>query len=98
MSNNLKADAEVIVSSALPNNPYVGIPLVLHIILPVSLIEWNSSAQPPKFIFRRVGADIFTLTIDGYKVIELEGKVLAAIDQPPQEWVVRYRENHDAYT
>ncbi|KIK12686.1 hypothetical protein PISMIDRAFT_689272 [Pisolithus microcarpus 441] len=98
MPNNLKADAEVIISSALGGNPYVGVPRILPTILPVNLIERESGVQPPRFVFRRVGDDIYTLTINGLQVAELEGKLFAVVEGNAQEWVVRYRENHDAYT
>lgn len=101
MPNNLKADAEVIISSALGGNPYVGVPRILPTILPVNLIERESGVQPlylVQFVFRRVGDDIYTLTINGLQVVELEGKLFAVVEGNAQEWVVRYRENHDAYT
>ncbi|KAI5983125.1 hypothetical protein EDD15DRAFT_2522355 [Pisolithus albus] len=98
MPNNLKVDSEVTISSALEGYPYVGVPRILPTILPVNLIERVPGVQPPRFIFRRVGDNVYTLTINGLQVIELEGKLFAVVEGEPQEWVVTYRENHDAYT
>ncbi|KAI6146341.1 hypothetical protein BKA82DRAFT_994189 [Pisolithus tinctorius] len=101
MPNNIKADAEVVISSALNGaggNPYVGISLILPTILPVNLISRSSDIRPPKFILRRVEGDIYTLTINGMQVVELEGKVFAVVEGRAQEWVIRYRELQDAYT
>ncbi|KAI6152659.1 hypothetical protein BKA82DRAFT_1008462 [Pisolithus tinctorius] len=101
MPNNIKADTEVVISSALNGaggNPYVGISLILPTILPVNLISRSSGIRPPRFILRRVEGDIYTLTTNGMQVIELEGKVFAVVDGRTQEWVIRYRELQDAYT
>ncbi|KAI6014108.1 hypothetical protein PISMIDRAFT_684468 [Pisolithus microcarpus 441] len=98
MPNNLKADVEVIITPALPGNSYVGIPVILPTLLPVNLIQREADIQPQRFIFRRVDLDVYTLSIHGFQVIELEGRVFSGVDQRPQEWVVRYRENYDAYT
>ncbi|KAI5983120.1 hypothetical protein EDD15DRAFT_2376860 [Pisolithus albus] len=98
MPNNLKVDAEVIISSALEGYPYVGIPPILPTILPVNLIEREPGVQPPRFIFRRVGNNVYTLTINGLQVVEFKGNLFAAVEGVPQEWVVTYRENLDAYT
>ncbi|KAI6114753.1 hypothetical protein EDD16DRAFT_1517605 [Pisolithus croceorrhizus] len=98
MPNNIRADSEVIISSALDGNPYVGVPPILPTILPINLIEREPDVRPPRFIFRRVGDNIYTLTINGLQVIELEGRLFAAVEGSAQEWVVTYRENHDAYT
>lgn len=51
-----------------------------------------------QFIFRPVDLDVYTLSIHGFQVIELEGRVFSFVDQRPEEWVVTYRENYDAYT
>ncbi|KAI6042266.1 hypothetical protein EDC04DRAFT_2661947 [Pisolithus marmoratus] len=98
MPNNIKADTEVVISSALGGNPYVGIPPILPAIVPIDLIDREPGARPPRFIFRGVQDNIYTLTINGLQVIELEGKLFAAVEGAPQEWVITYRENHDAYT
>ncbi|KAI6032351.1 hypothetical protein BKA83DRAFT_682620 [Pisolithus microcarpus] len=98
MPNNLKTDSEVVIYSALDGNPYVGVPQILPTILPVNLIEREPGVQPPRFIFRQVGDNVYTLTINGLQVIELEGKLFAVVEGDLQEWVVTYRENHDAYT
>ncbi|KAI6146335.1 hypothetical protein BKA82DRAFT_994197 [Pisolithus tinctorius] len=101
MPNNIQADAEVIISSALNGiggNPYIGISLNLPTILPVNLIPRIPGVQPPVFVIKRVEGDIYTLTINGMQVIELEGRVFAAVEHAPQEWVIKYRELQDAYT
>ncbi|KAI5999757.1 hypothetical protein F5J12DRAFT_846586 [Pisolithus orientalis] len=124
MLNNIQADAEVIISSALNGiggNPYVGISLNLPTILPVNLIPRIPGVQPPvvciivppsahdeyliishsyvvQFVIKRVEGDIYTLTTNGMQVIELEGRVFAAVEHAPQEWVIKYRELQDAYT
>ncbi|KAI5999786.1 hypothetical protein F5J12DRAFT_267388 [Pisolithus orientalis] len=98
MPSNIKADFEVIISSALPGDPYVGISLLLPTILPVNLIERAPGVRPPVFVFRRVEGDIYTLSINGMQVIELERRLFAALERPAQEWVIKYRQFHDAYT
>ncbi|KAI6043701.1 hypothetical protein EDC04DRAFT_2649601 [Pisolithus marmoratus] len=98
MPNNLKVDRPVVIYSMLDGNPYVGIPLYLPAIIPVNLIERGSVVQPPTFIARRVGDHTYTLTINGYRTVELEGRLFGAVEFPPQEWVITYRKNHDAYT
>ncbi|KAI6043703.1 hypothetical protein EDC04DRAFT_2890621 [Pisolithus marmoratus] len=99
MPNNLRPDT-VIISSTLKGNPYVGIPLILPTILPVNLIERGDGVQPPRFVFRLVEGNIYTMTINGLNVVEREGKLFAVVEEegPAQEWVITYRENHDAYT
>ncbi|KAI6016215.1 hypothetical protein EDC04DRAFT_2946719 [Pisolithus marmoratus] len=99
MPNNLKPDT-VIISSTLKGNPYVGVPLILPTILPVNLIERQPGVRPPRFVFRQVEGNIYTITINGLHVIEREGKLFAVVEEegPAQEWVITYRENHDAYT
>ncbi|KAI6042255.1 hypothetical protein EDC04DRAFT_2661839 [Pisolithus marmoratus] len=99
MPNNLRPDT-IIISSTLKGNPYVGIPLILPTILPVNLIERGSGVQPPRFVFRLVEGNIYTMTINGLNVVEREGKLFAVVEEvgPAQEWVITYRENHDAYT
>ncbi|KAI6043717.1 hypothetical protein EDC04DRAFT_3087897 [Pisolithus marmoratus] len=90
MPNNLKPDT-VIISSTLKGSPYVGIPRILPTILPVNLIEREPGAQPPRvhiiFIAERVEGNIYTLTIDGYRAIELEGGLFGAVELPAQEWI-----------
>ncbi|KIO12280.1 hypothetical protein M404DRAFT_994196 [Pisolithus tinctorius Marx 270] len=101
MPNNIQANAEVIISSALNGiggNPYVGVPLILPTILPINLIQRTPGIRPPVFVFKRVEGDIYTLTINGMPVVELEGMLFAAVEQAPQEWVIKYRELQDAYT
>ncbi|KAI6152651.1 hypothetical protein BKA82DRAFT_4113054 [Pisolithus tinctorius] len=124
MPNNIQANAEVIISSALNGiggNPYVGVPLILPTILPINLIQRTPGIWPPvvriivlppahdeyliisrsyvvQFVFKRVEGDIYTLTINGMPVVELEGMLFAAVEQAPQEWVIKYRELQDAYT
>ncbi|KAI6152652.1 hypothetical protein BKA82DRAFT_4113075 [Pisolithus tinctorius] len=101
MPNNIKADTEVVISSALNGiggNPYVGIPLNRPTRLPVKLIERIPGVRPPRFIFTRVEDEVYTLTINGLNVVEQQGKLFAVTEEPAQEWVVRYRAFHDAYT
>ncbi|KAI6043715.1 hypothetical protein EDC04DRAFT_639181 [Pisolithus marmoratus] len=98
MPNNLKEDTPVVIYSTLDGNPYVGIPQTLPIVIPVNLIKREPDVQPPRFIATRVGEHAFTLTINGYRTIELEGGLFGAVKYPPQEWVITYREYHDAYT
>ncbi|KAI6042253.1 hypothetical protein EDC04DRAFT_3088697 [Pisolithus marmoratus] len=51
-----------------------------------------------QFIAQRVEGNVYTLTINGYRTVELEGRLFGAVEFPPQEWVITYRKNHDAYT
>lgn len=101
MSNIIKADAEVVISSSLMGpggSPYVGVPPTRPTILPVNLIARNPDIQAPRFVLRRVEGDIFTLTINGMQVVEKDGKVFAAMEGRAQEWVIRYREFQNGYT
>ncbi|KAI6042264.1 hypothetical protein EDC04DRAFT_3139258 [Pisolithus marmoratus] len=98
MPDNIRVDSSVVISSTLEGYPYVGIPPILPTIIPINLIERRPGVQPPRFAFRRVGGNIYTITINGLQVIELEGRLFAVVEGAPQEWVITYRENHDAYT
>ncbi|KAI6152648.1 hypothetical protein BKA82DRAFT_4112994 [Pisolithus tinctorius] len=90
MPNNIQADAQVIISSALNGiggNPYVGVSLILPTILPVNLIPRTPGVQPPVFVFKRVEGNIYTITTNGMQVIELEGRLVAGAGQTPEEWI-----------
>ncbi|KAI6001266.1 hypothetical protein EDD15DRAFT_2516444 [Pisolithus albus] len=98
MPNNLQADVEVTITPTLPENSFVGTPVTAPALVPVTLIQREADIQPQRFIFRPVDLDVYTLSIHGFQVIELEGRVFSFVDQRPEEWVVTYRENYDAYT
>ncbi|KAI6042257.1 hypothetical protein EDC04DRAFT_2601045 [Pisolithus marmoratus] len=98
MPDNFKVDIPVVIYSTLDGNPYVGIPMILPAIIPVNLIERGSGIQPSRFIAQRVENNVYMLTTNGYRAIDLEGNLFGALELPPQEWVITYRENHDAYT
>ncbi|KAI6042263.1 hypothetical protein EDC04DRAFT_3088704 [Pisolithus marmoratus] len=76
----------------------VGIPLTLPAIIPVNLINREPGVRPPRFIVKRVEGNVYTLSINGYQTVELEGRLFGAVELPPQEWVITYRKNHDACT
>ncbi|KAI6152656.1 hypothetical protein BKA82DRAFT_35192 [Pisolithus tinctorius] len=95
MSNIIKADAEVVISSSLigpGGSPYVGVPPTRPTVLPVNLIARNPDIQAPRFVLRRVEGDIFTLTINGMQVVEKDGKVFAVMEGRAQEIVKRLDE------
>ncbi|KAI6043704.1 hypothetical protein EDC04DRAFT_2599971 [Pisolithus marmoratus] len=50
-----------------------------------------------KFIAQWVENNVYMLTTNGYQAVNLEGNLFGALELPPQEWVIMYRENHDAY-
>ncbi|KIO12284.1 hypothetical protein M404DRAFT_751139 [Pisolithus tinctorius Marx 270] len=73
MPNNIQADAQVIISSALNGiggNPYVGVSLILPTILPVNLIPRTPGVQPP--VVRII---VPPSTHDEYSIISLSSFV-----------------------
>ncbi|KAH7927792.1 hypothetical protein BV22DRAFT_1127108 [Leucogyrophana mollusca] len=99
-SYELQSGLYIVTSPALKPGSFIGRDLVEdHSLLPKRVVILPPGVMAPRWIVESLGKGRYKLKVMGAPTCEIDKKLFAIlIGAESEEWVVKYRPNHDAYT
>lgn len=96
MPNPLEPSKNAIIYSLVDGEPYVGIPLIKPVTVPVRLFARDSVTEAPTFELEKVGERTYLIIANGYRTQDQDGLLVGSIEGEAQRWYIEYAERHDA--